>query len=110
MSSLRTEVAFAANEDAASSQFNALADALANPPPGLFGGDTKQSPGTAVYQADQSRSYKTDKPDGEGTYVFSDIHRFGRAIVIMYTIGPAGSETENVRKKVAELIAPRAPR
>lgn len=110
VSSLRAEVTIAQTAAAAATQFTALGDALANPPPGLFGADTKQVPGETAYQADQSRSYRTDKPDGEGTYVYSDIHRFGRAIVILYTIGPAAPETDNVRKQVAQLIAERAPR
>jgi hypothetical protein len=108
--SVRLEVALAANTNVAATQFNALAEALKNPPPGLFGGEAKQVDGTSVYQADQSRSFKTDKPDKEGTLVFSDIHRFGRAVVIMYTIGPAGAETEAVRKQVAEQINARSPR
>lgn len=110
VTSLRLEVTIAPTADGATAQFAALADALKNPPPDLFGGNTVQVAGTAVYQADQSRSYKTDKPDKEGTLVFSDIHRFGRAIVIMYAIGPAGADTEAVRKQVAEVIAPKAPR
>lgn len=108
--SVRLEVALAANTNVATTQFNALAEALKNPPPGLFGGEAKQIDGTGVYQADQSRSFKTDKPDKEGTLVFSDIHRFGRAVVIMYTIGPAGAETEAVRKQVAEQLNARSPR
>ena len=66
--------------------------------------------GTPAYQADQSRSYKTDKPDNQGTFVFSDIHRFGRAVVIIYTIGPDSAETVTVRKQVAEQLAAKAPR
>jgi hypothetical protein len=108
--SLRLEIALAQNAEAAQAQFVALADALRNPPPGLFGPDAKQTDGTPVYQADQSRSYKTDKPDKEGTVVFSDIHRMGRAVVIMYTIGQPGSDSEKVREQVAEMLAAKAPR
>ncbi len=108
--SLRLEIVLAPNVETATSQFGALADALRNPPPGLFGADAKQTEGTTVYQADQSRSYQTDKPDDQGTIVFSDIHRFGRAIAIMYTIGGPGAESESVRKQVAEMMAAKAPR
>lgn len=108
--SLRLEIVLAPNVETATSQFGALADALRNPPPGLFGADAKQTDGTTVYQADQSRSYQTDKPDNQGTIVFSDIHRFGRAIAIMYTIGEPGAESESVRKQVAEMMAAKAPR
>ena len=107
---LRLEVALSANTNVATAQFNALSEALKNTPPDLFGGSTRQVDGTAVHQADQSRSFQTDAPDAEGTLVFSDIHRFGRAIVIMYTIGPKGAETDAVRKQVAEMLSARAPR
>jgi hypothetical protein len=108
--SVRFEITIAPNVNVATAQFTALADALKNPPPGLFGADTKQTDGQSVFQGDQSRSYKTDKPDKEGTLVFSDIHRFGRAIVIMYSIGPDGPDTAALRKQVAEQISAKAPR
>jgi hypothetical protein len=108
--SIRLDMTLAASADAATAQFPSLADALAHPPPGLFGGDAAQVAGTAVFQGDQSRSYHTDKPDQNGLLVYSDIHRFGRAIVIMYTIGPAGSDTDNVRKQVAQMISAKAPK
>ena len=108
--SLRLEVSILANAEAATTNFGTLADALKNPPPDLFGANTKQTAGTPAYQADQSRSYKTDKPDNQGTFVFSDIHRFGRAVVIIYTIGPDSAETVTVRRQVAEQLAAKAPR
>ena len=110
VSSLRLEVSIFANLETATTNFGTLAEALKNPPPDLFGANTKQTAGTPAYQADQSRSYRTDKPDNQGTYVWSDIHRFGRAVVIVYTIGPDIPETANVRKQVAEQLAAKAPR
>lgn len=108
--SLRFDVVLTPNTDTATSQFNALAEGLKNPPPDLFGGNTQQVNGTVVFQADQSRSFKTDRPANDGKFVFSDIHRFGRAVVIMYTQGPAGPETDAIRKQVAEQLSTRAPR
>ncbi len=110
VSSIRLELSVVPTQDAAATKFNTLAEALKNPPPDLFGGSAVQTAGTPVYQADQSRSFQTDKPDKEGTLVFSDIHRFGLAIVIQYTIGPDTAETAKVRKEVAEAIAEKAPR
>ena len=107
--SVRFEIAIAASTEAATQQFNAFAGALKNPPPGMFGGDTKQLDGTPAFQADQSKSYKTDKPDQQGGVVFTDLHRFGRAVVIVYSIGPDSAETADVRKKVAEKMAAEAP-
>jgi hypothetical protein len=108
--SIRLDMTLAASADAATAQFPSMADARAHPPPGLCVGDAALVAGTAVFQGDQSRSYHTDKPDQNGLLVYSDIQRFGRAIVIMYTIGPAGSDTDNVRKQVAQMISAKAPK
>jgi len=83
---------------------------LRHPPPDLFGPNTTQLDGTPVFQADQSRSYKTNQPDASGFRAFTDAYRMGRAIVIVYVIGRDGPETESVRKSVAEAINQRAPR
>ena len=108
--SVRFEISIAESTEAATQKFNAFATALKNPPPGMFGGDTKQLDGTPAFQADQSQSYKTDKPDQQGGVVFTDLHRFGRAVVIVYSIGPDSPETAQVRKAVAEKMAAEAPR
>ena len=108
--SVRFEIGIAASSDAATQQFNAFAGALKNPPPGMFGGDTKQLDNTPAFQADQSKSYKTDKPDQQGGVVFTDLHRFGRAVVIVYSIGPDNAETVEVRKALGEKMAAEAPR
>ena len=108
--SLRLDIALANDVTAAQNQFSSFGEALRNPPPGLFPAGVKQTDGTSVFQADQSRSYQTDRPDNQGGIVYTDLHRFGRAVVIMYTIGKPGEESEAVRKQVAELLAAKAPR
>lgn len=111
VTSVRFEITIAQNVSNATQRYNAFATALKNPPPDLFGGsNAKQADGTVVFQADQSASYRSDKPDSKGTYVFSDIHRFGRATVVFYTIGPEGEATNAVRKAIAQQMAARAPR
>lgn len=110
VSTVRVEINLHPTAAAATAQYTPLAEALRNPPPDLFGTAAAQQDGTVVYQADQSKSYKTTKPDGGGNLVFSDIHRAGRAIAIVYAIGPDTPDTANLRKQVAEAIAARAPR
>lgn|GEM_PF-4974824 len=108
--SLRLDIALNATLDSAQKQFSTFGDALRNPPPGLLPAGVKQTDGAPAFQADQSRSYVTDKPDNQGGFVYTDLHRFGRVVVIMYTIGPKDAATDAVRKQVAELMAGRAPR
>ncbi len=101
---VRVEINLQATEDLAGAQYVPLAAALRNPPPDLFGAGAVQQDGTPAFQAAQSKSYRTADPDGQGNFVFSDIHRMGRAVVIIYTIGPDSAETTTVRKQVAEQI------
>lgn len=110
VNSVRTEINLHPKAEVATQQFTALADALRNPPPDLFGPNATQQDGAPVFQADQSRSYKTAKADGQGMRVFTDVYRMGRAVVIVYAIGPDGADTENVRKQVAERMNKLAPR
>ncbi|MGE3075738.1 MAG: hypothetical protein AB7N24_18630 [Dehalococcoidia bacterium] len=105
---MRVEINMQPNVEQATAQYGPLSEALRNPPPDLFGAGATQVDGTPAYQADQSKSYRTEKPDGQGYYVFSDIHRMGRAVVIIYAIGPDTKETADARKKVAEDIAAKA--
>lgn len=110
VASVRAEVILHPNAATASGQYGALSEALRNPPPDLFGANAVQADNTPAYQGDQSKSYQTTKGDGQGNLVFSDIHRMGRAVVILYFVGPVGDETNAMRKQVAELIAAKAPR
>lgn len=105
---VRVEINLQASADDAAAQYVPLAEALRNPPPDLFGAGAVQQDGVPAYQADQSKSYRTSKPDGQLNYVFSDIHRMERAVVIIYSIGPDAAETVNVRRQVAEEIAAKA--
>ncbi len=105
---VRVEINLQATEDLAGAQYVPLAAALRNPPPDLFGAGAVQQDGTPAFQAAQSKSYRTADPDGQGNFVFSDIHRMGRAVVIVYTIGPDSAETTTVRKQVAEQVAAKA--
>lgn len=105
---LRVEINMQPSVDQATAQYGPLSEALRNPPPDLFGAGATQTDGTLAFQADQSKSYRTAKPDGQGYYVFSDIYRMGRAVVIVYAIGQDTNDTADARKTVAEEIAAKA--
>ena len=57
----RTDINLHPTVDAATQQYNAISEALRNPPPDLFGPNATQDDNTAVFQADQAKSYKTDR-------------------------------------------------
>ncbi len=107
---VRTEFNLHPTVEAATQQYGPISEALRNPPPDLFGPNATQQDNAAVFQADQSKSYKTVKADGQGLRVFTDAYRMGRAVVIVYVIGPDGAETEAIRKQAAEQINGKATR
>ncbi|WP_322818772.1 hypothetical protein [Tepidiforma sp.] len=110
VSSIRIELSLQSSSDSAAARFGAIAEALRNPPPDLFGPGTSQAPGESVYDADDERSYVTARPDGQGNLVYSDAYRMGRAIVIVYTLGNDAEAARTVRELVARRIDARAPR
>lgn len=110
VSSVRVELNLLQSADAASTQFAAIADALRNPPPDLFGPGTTQADGTPVYDTDGERSYVTSRPDAQGNLVYTDAYRMGRVIAIVYTLGSDAEAAKAVRRLVAERIDARAPR
>lgn len=106
----RTDINLHPTVEAATQQYAAISEALKNPPPDLFGPNATQDDNTPVFQADQAKSYKTAKKDANGTRVYTDAYRMGRAVVIVYVIGPDGAETDAVRKLAAQKINEKAPR
>lgn len=104
IAAVRLEVNMHATDEEASAQFNALADALRNPPPDLFGPNATQGDGVPVHQADQSRSYQTTKPDATGNLVYTDAHRFDRAVVILYVIANDEAAGAELREQLALWI------
>jgi len=109
VSSVRVEVNMHPDVGAATKQYSTISEALRNPPPDLFGPNATQRDNEAVYQADQSRSYVTTKPDGQGNLVYTDAYRFGRAVVIVYMISSDPAEAAKIRKDIAERMAKKAP-
>ncbi len=85
----------------ATSRFTILSDALRNPPPGLFGPNSTQKDATRPGPGDEGKSYVTSQADGQGNYIWSDSYRFGRAFVVVYTLGKDPVEAATVRKEIA---------
>jgi hypothetical protein len=108
VSQARVEVNMHPTPEAAAGQFGAISEALKNPPPDLFGPNATQADNQAVFQGDQSRSYVTTKPDGQGNLVYTDAYRFGRAVVIVYLISNDPAAAAQARKDIAEKISARA--
>ncbi len=108
VSSARVEVNMHPAAEAATDQFGAISEALKNPPPDLFGPNATQADNQAVFQGDQSRSYVTTKPDGDGNLVYTDAYRFGRAVVIVYLISNDPAAAAETRKDIAEKISAKA--
>lgn len=108
VSSARVEVNMHPAPEAAADQFGAISEALKNPPADLFGPNATQADNQAVYQGDQSRSYVTTRPDGQGNLVYTDAYRFGRAVVIVYLISNDPTAAAEARKDIAEKISAKA--
>jgi len=101
----RVEIRVFPDESVAATQFVTLSEALRNPPPDLFGPNATQTDTSRPGPGDQGKSYVTAKPDGQGNFVWTDAYRFGRAFVIVYSLGKESPETLQVRRSVGELIA-----
>lgn len=108
VSAARVEVNMHATAEAAADQFGAISEALRNPPPDLFGPNATQTDNQAVFQGDQSRSYVTTKPDGNGNLVYTDAYRFNRAVAIVYVISSDSAAAAEARKGIAEKISAKA--
>jgi hypothetical protein len=102
--SARVEVSVLADEATATKQFAVLSEALRNPPPGLFGGDTTQQDTPSTGLGDESKSFVTATPDSNGNSVWSDSYRFGRTFVIVYTISNDPTKAMSARKSIAQQI------
>ena len=89
----------------ATSQFGTLSQALQNPPPGFFGPGTTQTDTARPGPGDQGKSYVTSTPDDKGNFIWSDTYRFGRAFVVVYTLGTDANDALTVRKTIGERLA-----
>lgn len=102
--SARIEVRVFADQATAVAQFTTLSEALRNPPPDLFGPNSKQVDNTPAGPGEQSKSYITASADPQGNRVWTDAYRFGRAFVIVYTLGKDSPDMVQVRKTIGQAI------
>lgn len=93
----------------ATSQYATLSEALRNPPPDLFGGESTQKDAEATGIGDASKAYVTANPDKDGNRVWTDVYRFNRAVAIVQVLGTSEAEALKARKAIAQLIAAKAP-
>jgi hypothetical protein len=100
----RVEISVLADKDIATTQFGVLSEALRNPPPDLFGPDSQQNDAATTGIGDQTKAFKTAKPDGQGNFVWSDSYRFKNTFVIVYVLSNNDAEALKVRTAIAQHI------
>lgn len=102
--SVQVRITVVGDEDSARAQFDNLAVALRNPPAEFVGTGVAQSDNPAVIPGEISKGYVTAKPDGNGRLVWTDVSRFGRAIVIVQVLGKDNGDVVDLRTAIQERI------
>lgn len=100
---IRIDLTVLPTADQARSSMNAAAGAIPNPPPGT----DIPGPNTAATRpgpGDDGQSFVTQRPDQNGTLVWTDLYRFGRVFAIVYSQGKDVPNAMATRKAVAERI------
>lgn len=100
----RIDITILKDAAAATTHWGTLSQALRNPPPDLFGGNSSQKDAPATDVGDQSKAYITAKPDGEGTQVWTDVYRFGRSVAIVQVLSRDEGAAQKARLMIAEKI------
>ncbi|MEO6397150.1 MAG: hypothetical protein ABIP13_01665 [Tepidiformaceae bacterium] len=104
----RVDVSVSKDIPTAMAQWASTSTALKNPPPDLFGASSSQNDTAATGIGDQSKAYITAKPDPSGTQVWTDVYRFGRAVVIVQVLSRDEAAGQKARVAIAEMIRDRA--
>jgi len=86
----------------AEQQFAAMAEALKNPPPAVFGAQAVMVDDVAPPLGDERRSYRARDPDSQGNTVWTDIYRREAVVVIVQYLGPATGDAMRVRTTAAD--------
>ncbi|MBA4180674.1 MAG: hypothetical protein C0506_08820 [Anaerolinea sp.] len=92
----------------ATKQWETLSQAMRNPPPDLFGGNSTQKDTAATNVGDQSKAYVTAKPDTNGAQVWTDVYRFGRAVAVVQVLSRNEAEGQKARTAIAGKILEKA--
>lgn len=88
-------------------QWSAYAEAFRNPPPDVLGTASKNIDTISPPLGQLRKSYVTDKPDGAGNLVWTDIYRQGRVVVLVQVLDTARGDGMAIRKPLAERILAR---
>ena len=92
----------------AEKQWSAYAEAFRNPPPDVLGTASKNVDAASPPLGQLQKSYVTDKPDGAGNLVWTDIYRQGRVVLLVQVLDTARGDGMTIRKPVAERILGKA--
>ena len=93
------------SEDAnAEKQWSAYAEAFRNPSADVLGTTSKNVDAVALPLGQLQKSYVTDKPDGAGNLVWTDIYRKGKVVLLVQVLDAAKSDGTAIRKPVAERV------
>ncbi len=92
----------------AAKQWSAYAEAFRNPPPDVLGTASKNIDAVSPPLGQLQKSYVTDKPDGSGNLVWTDIYRQGRVVLLVQVLDNARTDAMSIRKPVADRVLAKA--
>jgi hypothetical protein len=95
-------------EATAAKQWSAYAEAFRNPPPDVLGTASKNVDAASPPLGQLQKSYVTDKPDGSGNLVWTDIYRQGKVVLLVQVLDSAKGDGMAIRKAVAERVLAKA--
>lgn len=91
--------------DLAHQQYTAFAESFRNPPSEVLGVPSKNVDTPSPRIGDEQKSYVTDKPDGQGNSVWTDIYRAGRVVFLTQVLDSATVDQLPTREAIARRIA-----
>lgn len=80
-------------------------DAWQTPPPGSLGArDVTNVETDGPSLGDESHSYRTDRPDGSGNRIWTDVYRFGRVVAVVQVLD---ADVEDAQMELRTELASR---
>jgi hypothetical protein len=95
--------------DAASQQFAAFAAAFRQMPAEVLGTASRNVDAESPALGAQRKGFITEKPDGNGNSVWTDIYQSSRGVLLTQVLGDDPQQALATRQAVAERIVPRFP-
>jgi hypothetical protein len=106
--SIQVRIFVMGTADLARTQYRTYADQFRNPPPDVLGIPSKNVDTLSPKVGDEQKSYVTEKPDGQGNSVWTDIYRAGRVVFFLQVLDAASGDQMTLRTTVAGRIASKA--